>query len=234
MELQEALTQITEIRLQMARTEMFRGYRAVPAAFSGALALAGAAIQALMIVEPMQHYGAYLSLWIGSAVVSGASAVMEMVIRARHARSPFTRELTAMAMEQFMSVPLRQRAYQPCGDLRLAFAGHEGATEYRRELDIDSAVARVSYRVDGVRYERTVVASRPDNAIVVRIKADRPGAVGFAVKMDSPHKSARTTAAERFPPRAAHPARGSPVRAFGEHKPASSRHVRLWTLCSCR
>ena len=33
MELREALTQITEIRLQMARTEVFRGYRAVPAAF---------------------------------------------------------------------------------------------------------------------------------------------------------------------------------------------------------
>ena len=39
MELREALTQITEIRLQMARTEVFRGYRAVPAAFSGAVAL---------------------------------------------------------------------------------------------------------------------------------------------------------------------------------------------------
>jgi len=101
MELQEALTQITEIRLQMARTEVFRGYRAVPAAFSGALALTAAAIQPLVIAEPLQHCGAYLSLWIGSAVVSGASAVMEMVIRARYARSPFTRELTAMAMEQF-------------------------------------------------------------------------------------------------------------------------------------
>ncbi len=101
MELQEALTQITEIRLQMARTEVFRGYRAVPAAFSGALALAAAAIQALVIVEPLQHRGAYLSLWIGSAAVSGGSAVMEMLIRARYARSPFTRELTAMAMEQF-------------------------------------------------------------------------------------------------------------------------------------
>ena len=41
MELREALTQITEIRLQMARTEVFRGYRALPAAFSGGVALAG-------------------------------------------------------------------------------------------------------------------------------------------------------------------------------------------------
>ena len=101
MELRDALTQITEIRLQMARTELFRGYRAVPAAFSGALALAAAAIQALVISDPMQHRAAYLSLWIGSAALSGASAVIEMLIRARYARSPFTRELTAMAIEQF-------------------------------------------------------------------------------------------------------------------------------------
>ena len=71
MELRQALTQITEIRLQMARTEVFRGYRAVPAAFSGALALAAATIQALVIAEPLQHKGAYLSLWIGSAASAG-------------------------------------------------------------------------------------------------------------------------------------------------------------------
>ena len=52
MELREALTQITEIRLQMARTEVFRGYRAVPAAFSGAVALAAATVQAVAIADP--------------------------------------------------------------------------------------------------------------------------------------------------------------------------------------
>ncbi|MDG3003135.1 hypothetical protein [Paludisphaera mucosa] len=101
MELKEALVQITEIRTQMARSEVFRGYRAVPAAFSGAVALTAATVQALAIADPMQQCPAYLTLWIGSAVVSGASAVMEMVIRARNAGSSLTREQTALAMEQF-------------------------------------------------------------------------------------------------------------------------------------
>ncbi|WP_165245694.1 hypothetical protein [Paludisphaera soli] len=101
MELKEALVQITEIRTQMARSEVFRGYRAVPAAFSGAVALAAAAVQALTIPDPMQQYPAYLALWIGTAVVSGGSAVMEMLIRARNAGSSLTREQTALAMEQF-------------------------------------------------------------------------------------------------------------------------------------
>ena len=101
MELREALTQITEIRLQMARTEVFRGYRAVPAAFSGAVALAAATAQAVAVQDPVQQIHAYLALWIGAAVVSGLSAVLEMAVRARNATSPLTRELTYLAIEQF-------------------------------------------------------------------------------------------------------------------------------------
>ncbi len=101
MELRDALTQITEIRLQMARTEVFRGYRAVPAAFSGAVALAAATVQAVAISDPGQQINAYLALWIGAAVISGMSAVCEMGVRARNASSSLTRELTFLAMEQF-------------------------------------------------------------------------------------------------------------------------------------
>jgi hypothetical protein len=101
MELHEALTQITEIRLQMARTEVFRGYRAVAAAFSGAVAVSAATVQVLLVREPEQQINAYLILWIGAAVVSALSAVLEMAIRARNATSPLTREITLLAMEQF-------------------------------------------------------------------------------------------------------------------------------------
>jgi hypothetical protein len=101
MELRDALTQITEIRLQMARTEVFRGYRAVPAAFSGAVALAAATVQAVAVHDPGQEINAYLGIWIGAAVISGMSAVIEMGVRARNASSSLTRELTFLAMEQF-------------------------------------------------------------------------------------------------------------------------------------
>jgi predicted membrane channel-forming protein YqfA (hemolysin III family) len=101
MELREALTQITEIRLQMARTEVFRGYRALPAAFSGAVALGAACLQTLLVQDPPQQISVYLWLWIGAAVVSGMSALLEMGVRARNATSPLTRELTYLAIEQF-------------------------------------------------------------------------------------------------------------------------------------
>ena len=101
MELRDALTQITEIRLQLARTEVFRGYRAMPVAFSGGVALLAALIQAATISEPAVQIGPYLSLWIGAAVVSGLAAGLEMMIRARNAATPVTRELTWLAVEQF-------------------------------------------------------------------------------------------------------------------------------------
>jgi len=101
MELREALTQITEIRLQLARTEVFRGYRAMPVAFSGGVALLAALIQAGTIADPTVQIGPYLVLWIGAAVVSALAAGLEMMIRARNAGSPMTRELTWLAVEQF-------------------------------------------------------------------------------------------------------------------------------------
>jgi hypothetical protein len=101
MELREALTQITEIRLQLARTEVFRGYRAMPVAFSGGIALVAALIQAATIADPATQIGPYLVLWVGAALVSALAAGLEMIIRARNSSSPMTRELTWLALEQF-------------------------------------------------------------------------------------------------------------------------------------
>jgi hypothetical protein len=53
------------------------------------------------IADPIQQIGPYLALWIGAAVVSGLAAGLEMIVRARHAASPMTRELTWLALEQF-------------------------------------------------------------------------------------------------------------------------------------
>jgi alpha-L-fucosidase 2 len=103
-------------------------------------------------------------------------------------------EAEELAMQEFMSVPLRQMAYQPLGDIYLTFAGHENATHYQRRLDLDQAVASVGYDVDGVHHERQVFSSYPDQVLVIRLGADHRGKVGFSVTMDSPHasKSLRT------------------------------------------
>jgi alpha-L-fucosidase 2 len=101
-------------------------------------------------------------------------------------------EAEELATREFMSVPLRQMLYQPFGDVRLTFPGHEKATDYRRTLDLDEAIARVAYQVDSVHYERQVFSSYPDQVLVIRLSADQPGKLDFRATIDSPHASATT------------------------------------------
>jgi hypothetical protein len=101
MELREALTQIAEIRLQMARTEVFRGYRALPVAFSGLLALLAGVGQAAWIGNPQESIAAYLTLWVGAAVLSALAAGAEMAVRMRTNSSALSREITLLAVGQF-------------------------------------------------------------------------------------------------------------------------------------
>jgi len=76
--------------------------------------------------------------------------------------------------------------YMPLGELTLDFgAPDEGASEYRRELDLDTAVASVSFAHGGVRYRREAFASHPDRVMLVRLTADRPGAISFAAALSS-------------------------------------------------
>jgi alpha-L-fucosidase 2 len=77
------------------------------------------------------------------------------------------------------------QSYQPLGNLYLKFEGTAGATDYRRDLDLDSGLAGVSYSAGGVRFTREVLASAPDQALVVRLTCDRPGSLNFTATMDS-------------------------------------------------
>src|SRR5262249_37806594 len=102
MELREALTQITEIRAQMARTEVFRGYRVAPVAFSGALAIVSAGVQVARITDPARQWGEYLILWVSAAVVSAVASGIGMVARDRRRNTGWRREITWLAVEQFV------------------------------------------------------------------------------------------------------------------------------------
>ena len=80
-----------------------------------------------------------------------------------------------------------QQAYMPLGDLFLDFPKGEKPSEYRRELNLQNAVSTVSYRIGNARFTRTVFASQPDQAIVMRLECDTPGRINFDLSMTSPH-----------------------------------------------
>ena len=104
-------------------------------------------------------------------------------------------EAQQMAEDHMMGIPKRLDPYQPVGDLWLQFDENAKVTDYRRELDLGTAVARVSYRIGDAKFTREVFATAVDRVIVVRLNCDKPGMVSFSAAMDSPQKSQTETPA---------------------------------------
>jgi len=109
-------------------------------------------------------------------------------------------EAGRIAKEHFLGDPLRQKAYQPFGDLRIRFTSPSPTdakdadpqsppfTDYRRELELDSGVVTIAFRRGNVIYRREIFASYPDRVLVVHLSADRPGQISFSASTDSPHQ----------------------------------------------
>ncbi|MCX5682884.1 MAG: glycoside hydrolase family 95 protein, partial [Planctomycetota bacterium] len=96
-------------------------------------------------------------------------------------------EAEKMADEHFFGVPANQQAYSTLGDLVLSFEGVEKADEYRRQLDMETGVAKVRYRAGDVVLSREVFVSYQDRVMVVRLTADKPGRVSFRAQLKSPY-----------------------------------------------
>jgi alpha-L-fucosidase 2 len=80
-------------------------------------------------------------------------------------------------------------SYQELGSLRLTFEGDEaGASDYRRELDLSRAVARVTYTQNGTCFTREYFTSAPDETFVVRLTADKPAAISFDATLERPER----------------------------------------------
>ncbi|MBR0166469.1 MAG: glycoside hydrolase N-terminal domain-containing protein [Prevotella sp.] len=76
--------------------------------------------------------------------------------------------------------------FLPLGSLKLKFQASGETSNYRRSLDLSTAMATTRYRIGDVAYERTCFASQADNVIIVHIKAGQTGALTFTIAFDSP------------------------------------------------
>ena len=103
-----------------------------------------------------------------------------------------------MADAHFFGVPANQQAYSTLGDLVLSFEGVEKADEYRRELDMETGVAKVRYRAGDMVLTREVFISYPDRVMVVRITADKPGRVSVRAQLKSLYLDAVTAKAGKL------------------------------------
>ena len=92
-----------------------------------------------------------------------------------------------LADKEFMSQPYGQQTYQPLGNVQLTFAGQDRFSQFYRDLKLDKALASVSYVVNGVKFKREMFASYPDNAIFVKITANKSKSLNFKIELTCPH-----------------------------------------------
>ncbi len=100
------------------------------------------------------------------------------------------KEAEQLANKSILTKKSHGQMFQPVGNLLLTFAGHDTYTDYYRELDIERAVARTTYKVGDVTYTREVIASLPNNVLAVQLSADKPGKLSFVTSFTSLHPNA--------------------------------------------
>ena len=80
----------------------------------------------------------------------------------------------ALAQERFMANPMAGMPYQTVGDLLITMAESETTQNYRRELDLDTAVARTTFQIGSAQHTREVYVSPVDQVMVIELSGRNP------------------------------------------------------------
>lgn len=107
--------------------------------------------------------------------------VRELIFAGRYA------EAEKLANASMISRPVKQMPYQPLGNLWLEFEALGEVADYRRALDLDSAVASTTFTVGGHRHRREVFVSPVDQCLVVRVRTDDPAGLTGRVRTTNEH-----------------------------------------------
>ena len=131
------------------------------------------------------------TLWGGGPHRNDSPTALENLPRVRELIFAGKNREAQDLMEKTFRTERNGMPYQTIGSLHLSFPGHETATNYRRELDLERAVATTTYSVDGVSYRRELLTSFVDDVVIMRLTADKPGAITFNTSYTSPLKGAK-------------------------------------------
>lgn len=141
----------------------------------GAMVFGGTSRERLQLNEDTVWAGEYRN-----RVNPAAAAAIPEIRRLLAAGKPV--EAEALADRAVIAMPRRLPPYQSLGDLLLSFPD-AAVDEYRRELNLDTAVATTRVRSGATVYTREVFASAVDRVIVLRITRDGPGPIALTATL---------------------------------------------------
>jgi alpha-L-fucosidase 2 len=93
-----------------------------------------------------------------------------------------------LATAEIMSPKNHGMPYQTLGDLFISFPNHGRYSDYYRDLDIGNALATVRYKSDGVTFKREIFTSFTDQAVIIRLTADKPKSITCNVFFTTPQE----------------------------------------------
>src|SRR5690625_2422335 len=130
------------------------------------------------------------TLWSGGPQDGNNEKAKELLptLRKRIAEEKY---VEADQLSKQMMGPYTQ-SYLPFGNINIQFYHGDYATDYTRELDLESAVSSVSYKIGNTTYKRAYFSSYPDQAIMMRFECNKRGRLNFAATFSSSLKTTVT------------------------------------------
>ena len=101
-DIDKALSDIGEIRTQIAAGTAFRGYGPLAIAITGVIGVAAATAQTFLGIQPITQPVLFVWSWIGAGALSAAAVRIEMQGRSRRLHSGLADTMIAQAVEQFL------------------------------------------------------------------------------------------------------------------------------------
>ena len=124
------------------------------------------------------------SLWAGSKINNNNKNALKILPELQ--KTLFMgryKDALKMANENFLGTPPEIRSYQPLGDLYIDYKWDGEPTDYKRELDLETGIAATFFTINGNNFRQDVIASSPDNNIIVHIQSSGEGLINASFKL---------------------------------------------------
>jgi len=142
----------------------------------GAMVFGGTSVERIQFNEE--------SLWAGSQINNNNPHARESLKQIQQLiLDDHLKEASSLAKENMVGTPPRIRSYQTLGELYLNFGTRE-VYDYRRELDLNKGICKVTYTSNGINYTEEVLASAPDNLIAIHLRASKKKSLTLEIKLE--------------------------------------------------
>ncbi len=137
--------------------------------------------------------------WSGgpySTVVKGGAEALPQIQKYIFEGQPI--EAHKLFGRKLMGYPVEQQKYQSLANLHLFFENQKEVSGYKRWLDLNTGITSVEYTSGDITYHREILTSAPDQVILVRLTASKPGSLSFKIQLRGVRNSAHSNYATDY------------------------------------